>query len=86
MSASGGALTAWATTARPSRAQERSGVLAALVGHQVALHVGVDAPGYTVVTRRAGSSARSESANARSANLLAEYDANPGDGLRPRPS
>ena len=42
-------------------------------------------PGYTVVTRRAGSSARSDSANARSANLLAEYDASPGDGVRPAP-
>lgn len=29
-------------------------------------------PGYTVVTRNSGSSLRSESAKARSANLLAE--------------
>ena len=39
-------------------------------------------PGYTVVTRSAGSLSRSESANARSANLLAEYDAMVADALR----
>ncbi len=40
-------------------------------------------PGWTEVTRSAGSSARSESAKARSANLLAEYDASPGEALIP---
>jgi len=42
-------------------------------------------PGNTEVTRSDGSSARSESANARSANLLAEYEAMPADTLRPAP-
>ena len=42
-------------------------------------------PGWIEVTRRDGSSARSEPANPRSANLLAEYDASPGDGLIPDP-
>ena len=42
-------------------------------------------PGWTDVTRSDGSSLRSESANPRSANLLAEYEAKPGDALMPEP-
>ena len=38
-----------------------------------------------MVTRSAGSLKRSESANARSANLLAEYDAMLSDAVRPAP-
>jgi len=46
---------------------------------------GRDAPGVHRGTRSNGSSNRSESANARSANLLAEYDAMPASTFSPAP-
>ena len=87
MWASGGVFTASATTfATVSGRRNRSGVVfAALVGDQAFLHHRRDPPGMHRRHPKLPSSLRSESAKPRNANLLAEYDAKPGEALMPEP-